>query len=174
MTDADWIIVWDFRDTFPWYLITGPAMVAGASLLFYFKLLGYDAWISDVWGAVYAWISRILGYPIIVLVLVAGLFGTYLSASHFLGQRAAFERGEYAVSEGMAAVINPSPASAAQVLEVGGESFEYSVHDGAFDFAGRFTEGGIVQTGMQLRISHIDGRILRVERREQPPTDTPH
>ncbi|GJL96809.1 MAG: hypothetical protein DHS20C06_06260 [Hyphobacterium sp.] len=173
--DGGWITVWDFRDAFPWYLAIGPVMVGGASLLFYVKLLGYDAWISDVCGAVRGWVARILGYPMTILIFVAGLVGTYLSASQYLNQHSAFADGDYTIAEGLAEVINPSPSSPEQRLEIDGEIFVYAVNNsGAFNFAGRFTEGGIVRTGMELRISHINGDILRIERRELPPTDTPH
>ena len=172
MTEADWIIVWGFRDAFPWHLAIGPAMVAGSGLLFYVIYLGYFAWVTDVLGTAFAWFGRIYGYPMIILVFVAGLVGTYFSAIQFFNQRSAFTGGDYVIAEGIAEVINPSPSSPEQQLEVGGETFVYSVRNGFSTFAGHFTEGGIVRTGMTLRISHIDGAILRVERREQPQADS--
>jgi len=172
--DGGRIIVWDFRDAFPWHLAIGPAMVAGSGLLFCVIYRGYFAWVTDVLGTAFAWFGRIFGYPMIVITLIGGLVGTYFGTIQFFNPRSTFANGEYTVTEGIAEVINPSPASPEQRLEIGGEIFEYSVNNGGPTFSGRFTDGGIVRTGMELRISHIDGEILRVERREQPPTDTPH
>ncbi|WP_394693496.1 hypothetical protein [Hyphobacterium sp.] len=170
--EGDWITVWDFRDAFPWDLAIAPALSIMSILIFAFYARGFLFWLSDVFGPFWLWTGRVFCYPTFVLGLFVGIAATYFGTTHYLGQRSAFANGDYAVSEGMATVINPSPVSAEQVLEVGGESFEYSVHEGAFNFAGRFTDGGIVRTGMNLRISYIDGEILRVERREQPEADT--
>ena len=173
MSESDWIIVWDFQDAFPWHLAIAPALSILNILIFIFYARGFLFWLSDVFSPVLRWIGVIFGYPVFALGLLVGIAGTYLGTTHYLEQRSAYENGEYEVVAGIADIINPSPSSPEQRLEVDGETFAYSVNNiGAFNFAGRFTDGGIVRTGMTLRISHIDGAILRVERREQPQADS--
>jgi hypothetical protein len=171
--EGEWVIVWDFRDAFPWHLAIGPAMIAICCLNFYLIYKGYFAWMSDRWGAALAWIGRIWSYPILALVLIAGLAGTYFGTVQYLEMRSALAEGDYASAEGSANIVNDSPGSPRQTLQVGGEAFSFYVNDGNATvlsrtvFSGRFADGSVVRRGMYLRISYIGDRILRVERRKQ-------
>jgi hypothetical protein len=170
MTDADWIIVWDFRDAFPWYLIIGPVMLVLACL--FFLLIRNNTFIY--WPFIPRTVQKRLALSLTAFAGLAAVMVSIVQLQAYLSSRSALANGETEVSEGEAIIRQSVDRTERGILEVAGIQFERSTENGVEIFSVRHPNLGLIVSGTIVRISHIDGRILRIERREQPLTDTPH
>ncbi|WP_109261438.1 hypothetical protein [Hyphobacterium indicum] len=173
MTETGWIIVWDFRDAFPWYLAIGPAGLLTGLFFFGWFFGSYMNFVRRFIGKTVVRIFRIIGLPFLVVTLTGGLIVVTVNLISYLNLRSAVADEHFRTVDGIAVmtVINDEPKTIR--LSIDGRNFEYTENRVDARFTGRFTDGSEIESGMELRVSFVRDRIIRIERREQPEADTP-
>src|SRR6266446_6320721 len=77
--------------------------------------------------------------------------------------------GRFEVSEGIVAVLHEQPAhghSSGDRIVVDGRQFEVNYFHATPAYRQTIAHGGALQAGRYVRLSHVDGEIVRVEIRD--------
>jgi hypothetical protein len=88
-----------------------------------------------------------------------------LNYSHFANLRNAARNGRAEVVEGAVKAFIPMPyeGHAQETFVVGGHQFSYSDYDETKGFNHTQSHGGPMKEGLQVRITHVDGSIVKLE-----------
>lgn len=88
-----------------------------------------------------------------------------LSYSSFVGLRDAARSGKVEVAEGQVKEFVPMPyeGHANESFVVNGHRFEYSDYDLTKGFNQSQSHGGPIREGLQVRITYIDDKIVKLE-----------
>jgi hypothetical protein len=173
VTETAWITVWDFRSSISSPTLFGALSIIVAGLIIWLVVTGRE-------GVFRNWLLEPAGLPsqarrsmLWIIAIGQIVFGFVLlggSLTSTLSLRSSFAEGHFEVVEG----VYQSVDSVSGAFYVGTVEFNNRVARNWSAYRGRFPPGRTPNPQTVFRISHIDGEILRVERREQPPTDTPH
>lgn len=82
----------------------------------------------------------------------------------------AYEKGYYTVSEGVVTVLREQPAhghSSGDRIVVDGRQFEVNYFYATSAYRQTIAHGGALRAGEYVRLSHVDGAIVRVEIRKK-------
>jgi hypothetical protein len=111
------------------------------------------------------------GFQKTVMPIFAIIFGMIwvalgmLSYPTFAGLRNAARDGRYEVVEGQVREFVPMPyeGHARESFVVDGHRFSYSDYDLTMGFNQSRSHGGPIREGLQVRIAHVDGKIVKLE-----------
>jgi hypothetical protein len=130
----------------------------------------YIAWAVTVVGgicAIYYGIRRRQVRPVLVGLFFGGFF-TYWAVVGYRRQAsliASARTGDYQVAEGVVTNFRPRPKSGKGFEEFTVNQLRFAYLDGTqgVGFSQDVTAGGPIREGLQVRVSHRDGRILKLE-----------
>jgi hypothetical protein len=140
------------------FLIPGLALSAvGAVLVWWPELLEKFGYKKKVWR-VFSWFFFLFA---VTWTLSAGFF--LVSRDYAASQE--LERGNCSVVEGVVENFHPMPKSGhdTERFEVNGVHFSYSDYVMSPGFNNTASHGGPIRDGLQVRICHNSGDILRLE-----------
>ena len=104
--------------------------------------------------------------PIVAVIFgMIGLGAGALNYSHFAELRNAARNGEHEVAEGRVKEFVPMPAGGKgdESFVVNGQRFSYSEYDLTKGYNQTQNQGGPIREGLQVRIAHVNGEIIRLE-----------
>jgi hypothetical protein len=103
-----------------------------------------------------------------IFAIIFGLLGVgagWLNYSNFAELRDAARNGKAEVVEGQVKEFVPMPyqGHANESFVVNGHRFSYSDYDLTKGFNQSQSHGGPIKEGLQVRIEHVDGKIIKLE-----------
>lgn len=129
--------------------------------------LGLGTIVFDGWK----FFSRILPSHGIVVSIFICVFGSFwigagiINYSNFANLREAARDGSAQIAEGKVEQFVPMPyeGHAQETFVVNGQYFAYSDYDMTKGFNQSQSHGGPLKEGLQVRITHVDGSIVKLE-----------
>jgi hypothetical protein len=103
-----------------------------------------------------------------IYIVIFGLIGIgagWLNYSTFAELRDAARNGKTGVAEGQVKEFVPMPdhGHGSESFVVNGHRFSYSDYDLTKGFNQSQSHGGPIREGLQVRIEHVDGKIIKLE-----------
>jgi hypothetical protein len=114
------------------------------------------------------WSSKFQRKVMPIYLLIFGLIGVgagWLNYSNFAELRDTTRNGKAEVVEGLVKEFVPMPyhGHGKESFVVNGHRFSYSDYDLTKGFNQSQSHGGPIREGLQVRIAHVDGKIIKLE-----------
>lgn len=174
----DWEIIWAFEDATPWFLAMSLIPVG----MFLFGLVFRVLWRSLAKGKLLRSFGNRFIFVWLAFVFLFGAFFIPMTISDYMELRSRYGRADFVVVEGVIEDFNAADTVSGlrstgmrnessfddrvpERFSVEGQEFSYhpqTFRCHCFNNAGRDAD---LQNGDHVRIAHIDGHILRIERR---------